>query len=73
MIKLLVLDFFVQHKNCFGSVYFSVKYTFPITHNINLLKEKLIIEDVIHSTVFLVLTLSRIICWLDVSGETCCL
>lgn len=73
MIKLLMLYFCVREKIFFGCVYFSVKYTLPITHNIHLLKATLIIEDVTHSTVFLVLILSKIIGWLDVSGETCCL
>ena len=73
MIKHLMLDFCVRQKIFFSSVYFSVKYAFPITHNINLLKATLVVENVSHSTVFLVLTLSRIIGWLDVSGETCCL
>jgi hypothetical protein len=60
-------------KKLFWLCIFSVKYTIPIIHNINLLKAILITEDLRHSTVFLVLTFGRIIGWLDVSGETCCL
>jgi hypothetical protein len=47
-----MLDFLVRQKNCFGSVHFSVKYTLSITHNMNLLKATLILEDVSHSIFF---------------------